>query len=125
MLQAASDCALTLLLFLSFRSLSPSVVLSIFGNGSFWNREVFSAIATVEESSPIYMEIYLPMLAHHLGFRVRDFAGQNRFVRVLKDECNNVERARKQGGEGRSPLNKRFCPTQETNSRQGEEACLA
>jgi hypothetical protein len=79
------------------RRSESQVILSLFGSGSFWNREAFCAVAAVGEPFPIYMEIYLPTLAHHLGFRVRDFAEQNRFVRVLKDESSNVEEARKQG----------------------------
>jgi hypothetical protein len=73
------------------------VILSMFGSGSFWNREAFCAIAGHEEPFPVYMEIYLPTLAHYLGFRVRDFAEQNRFVRVLKDETGYIERAREEG----------------------------
>jgi hypothetical protein len=75
----------------------PEVVLSMFGTGSFWSREAFCAVAHVDEPWPIYMELYLPTLAHHLGFRVRDFAEQNRFVRALRDEISHIERARKEG----------------------------
>lgn len=78
------------------RRMEPEVVLSMFGTGSFWTREAFCAVAAVEEPFPIYMEIYLPTLAHHLGFRVRDFAEQNRFVRALSNEICGIEQARKQ-----------------------------
>lgn len=79
------------------RRSEPEVILSIFGSGSFWTREAFFAVASVEEPFPMYMEIYLPTLAHHLGFRVRDFGEQNRFVRVLKDETWYVDQAREEG----------------------------
>ena len=79
------------------RRSESEVILSLFGTGSFWNREAFCAIAAVDEPFPVYMEIYLPTLAHHLGFRVRDFAEQNRFVRALSNEINSVERAREEG----------------------------
>lgn len=75
----------------------PDVALSMFGSGSFWSRETFYAVSDREEPFPIYMEIYLPTLAHHLGFRVRDFAEQNRFVGVLKDRTAHVDQARKEG----------------------------
>ena len=75
----------------------PEVVLSMFGTGSFWTRDAFCTVSAAQEPFPIYMELYLPTLAHHLGFRVRDFAEQNRFVRVLKDETDNVDLARKEG----------------------------
>ncbi len=75
----------------------PEVVLSMFGSGSFWTLEAFYAVCAVEEPFPIYMELYLPTLAHHLGFRVRDFAEQNRFVRSLKSEICGIDQARQQG----------------------------
>lgn len=75
----------------------PEVVLSMFGTGSFWTRDAFCTVSAAQEPFPIYMELYLTTLAHHLGFRVRDFAEQNRFVRVLKDETDNVDLARKEG----------------------------
>jgi len=79
------------------RRSEPEVVLSMFGSGSFWTREALSAACAVAEPFPIYMELYLPTLVHHLGFRVRDFGEQNRFVGVLKDRSNNIQQARKQG----------------------------
>ena len=75
----------------------PRVVLSMFGSGSFWTTEAFRAVAAMEEPLPMYMEIYLPTLAHHLGFRVRDLTAQNRFVRALASEIDPIDEARKQG----------------------------
>jgi hypothetical protein len=69
----------------------------MFGTGSFWTREAFCAVAATEEPFPIYLELYLPTLAHHLGFRVRDFTEQNRFVRITKDETESIEQARAEG----------------------------
>jgi len=63
----------------------PTVALSMFGSGSFWTRECFEVVAAVEEPFPIYLELWLPTLAHHLGFRVRDFGDQNRFIRPVGD----------------------------------------
>lgn len=53
------------------------VVLQMLGTGSFWTREAFLAVATQPEEISAYLEIYVPTLAHHLGFRVRDFREQN------------------------------------------------
>jgi hypothetical protein len=75
----------------------PQVVLSMFGSGSFWTREAFEAVAGIDEPFPMYLEIYLPTLAHHLGFRVRDFGEQNRFVQSLGDLSDGIESARSQG----------------------------
>lgn len=48
-----------------------NVVLSMFGFGTFWSLKAFSAIAKIDEPFPIYLEIFMPTVAHHLGFRVR------------------------------------------------------
>jgi hypothetical protein len=53
----------------------------MFGSGSFWKQDAFEAVAEVEETFPIYLEIYLPTLAHHLGFRLRDLSDPIDFVR--------------------------------------------
>ena len=90
---------------LSRRS-DKEVILSMFGTGSFWKREAFCAVAAVAEPFPIYLELYLPTVAHHLGFRVRDFAEQDRFVRVLKDETGHIEQARSEGAWTLHPVKK-------------------
>jgi len=74
-----------------------SVVLSMFGTGSFWKRNAFDAVAKFSEPVPIYFEIYLPTLAHHLGFRLRDYGEQKRFVHNLGDRLGQVESARREG----------------------------
>jgi len=84
-----------------FQSLSvrddPMVALSIFGTGSCWTREAFDAVAGFDEPFPVYFEIYLPTLAHHLGFRLRDYADQDRFVSNLGDRSREVDSARNNG----------------------------
>ena len=56
------------------------VVLAMLGTGSFWKREAFEAVTSRPEPFPIYFELYLPTLAHHLGYRLRDFGEQNAFA---------------------------------------------
>ena len=65
----------------------PSVVLTMLITGAFWRRTAFEAAAAVEESTPIYLELAVPTIAHHLGFRVGDFGAQNAFV------CSSGERS--------------------------------
>jgi hypothetical protein len=79
------------------RRRDPEVVLSMFGTGSFWHAETFAAVTAEEERVPCYMELYLPTLAHHLGFRVRDFGEQNLFVRNLGDRASEIEACRAAG----------------------------
>ncbi len=73
------------------------VVLSMFGSGSFWTREAFAAVAGREEPFPIYLELYLPTLAHHLGYRLRDWGEQNRHVASLGDFVDRIDDARRDG----------------------------
>lgn len=56
------------------------VVCNALATGSFWTREAFDSVSAQTESTPIYLEMYLPSTAHHLGFRVRDQGDQNRFI---------------------------------------------
>ena len=80
------------------------VVLSMFGSGSFWTREAFDATAAVAEPFPIYLELYLPTVAHHLGFRLRDLTDQNRFVRPLPEPWLTPAYARRDGALTIHPL---------------------
>ena len=75
----------------------PGVVLSMFVTGSVWTREAFDAVAAVEEPFPMYLELYLPTLAHHLGFRVRDLPDQNPFVSNLDDMAQSMDEKRATG----------------------------
>jgi hypothetical protein len=84
-----------------FKNLSvrddPYVVLTMFGTGSCWTREAFDSMANFDEPFPVYFEIYLPTLAHHLGFRLRDYGDQDRFISNLGDRSGEVELARSKG----------------------------
>jgi hypothetical protein len=79
------------------RRRDPEAVFNMLGTGSFWTREAFLAVADCEETIPIYLETYLPTLAHHLGFRVRDFQEQSRFVRGAGDLGGEIATARAAG----------------------------
>lgn len=58
----------------------PEVVLSMLGCGSFWKSEAFVAVSKLKPPVRIYLELMLPTAAHHLGFRVRPFPDQDRFM---------------------------------------------
>ena len=73
------------------------VVLSMFVTGSVWTRAAFDAVAAVAEPFPMYLEIFLPTLAHHLGFRVRELPDQNPFVKNLGDMDGCMDAARQAG----------------------------
>ena len=72
-------------------------VLSMLGSSSFWTRAAFDAVAARDEPFPMYLEIYLPTLAHHLGYRLRDWGDQNRHVRNLGEFADRIEQARRDG----------------------------
>lgn len=56
------------------------VVLSCMGCGQFWRKEAIQAVVAAGEPAPAYLELHLPTVAHHLGFRVRGIPDQDRFV---------------------------------------------
>ena len=70
------------------------VVMNMFITGSVWRREAFETVAAVEEPFPMYTELYLPTLAHHLGFRVRPLPDQDRFVDNIADMTAKLGEAR-------------------------------
>jgi hypothetical protein len=75
----------------------PGAVFNMFGSGSFWTKQAFMAVGEAGEPLPIYLETYLPTLAHHLGFRVRSFQEQDRFIRATGNRFDEIEEARKSG----------------------------
>jgi hypothetical protein len=64
---------------------------------SFWKRPAFTAVADARESSPFYLEIALPTLAHHLGFRVRGLGDQTEWVQPGGDLSPRLEALRTAG----------------------------
>jgi hypothetical protein len=88
------------------RRADPGVVFNMFGSGSFWTRQAFMAVAAEGEPFPIYLETYLPTLAHHLGFRIRDFQEQNEFIRALGNRFDEIEQATKMGAWTIHPIKK-------------------
>ena len=79
------------------RRRDPGATFNMLGSGSFWTREAFLAVARQEETVPVYLEIYLPTLAHHLGFRIRAFGDQDRFIWGDGDRAAVIPRARAEG----------------------------
>jgi len=72
-----------------------TTILSMLGTGSFWSRQAFEAVAGVQETTPIYLEIFFPTVAHHLGFRVREVTEHNKFVSGHSAKEVTIEAARR------------------------------
>jgi hypothetical protein len=72
-----------------------TIILTMLGSGSFWCREAFDAVANVGETTPIYLEIFFPTVAHHLGFRVREVTEHNDFVLPRPVKGVTIEAARR------------------------------
>jgi hypothetical protein len=73
-------------------------VLSMLGCGSFWRRDAFLAVAALKPTR-IYLEMFMPTAAHHLGFRVRPLPPeQERFMapEVIKN-VSDLEIMKRQG----------------------------
>lgn len=64
-----------------------SVVLSMLGCGSFWTKEAFLAVAALRPQLRMYLELFLPTAAHHLGFRLRNIPHDDVFMapEIIKD----------------------------------------
>ena len=41
----------------------------MFGSGPFWTREAFVGVCSIPQTINCYFKIFLPTLAHHLGYR--------------------------------------------------------
>ncbi|CAN5377541.1 hypothetical protein BH20VER3_BH20VER3_02670 [soil metagenome] len=82
----------------------PEVIMAMLGTGSFWRLPAFAAVASREEPFPIYFEIYLPTLAHHLGYRLRDLGEQNAFVWNLGDFSNQIRECKASGAWTAHPI---------------------
>ncbi|MFT4176289.1 MAG: hypothetical protein QM627_06500 [Luteolibacter sp.] len=58
------------------------VVLSCLGCGQFWKRETLESVVSHGEPVPAYLELHLPTVVHHLGFRVRGMGDQDQYVKT-------------------------------------------
>jgi hypothetical protein len=74
-----------------------NVILSMFGSGSLWTREAFLAIASRSQQIPCYLELYLPTMAHHLGFRVRGWDESRHLLSNLPTPSVSMEEAHRRG----------------------------
>ncbi|HWB07033.1 MAG TPA: hypothetical protein VG796_28680 [Verrucomicrobiales bacterium] len=74
-----------------------AVVLSMLGCVSFWKRGAFTAVADAGESPPLYLEIAMPTLAHHLGFRVRGLGDQSAWVQPAGNLAPKLDALRAAG----------------------------
>jgi len=81
---------------ISVRS-NKETVLGMLSTGSFWTRKAFMEVAAQEQEILVYLEIYLPTLAHHLGFRVRRFHDHGRCVFPGLVKGLSVDSARQHG----------------------------
>jgi hypothetical protein len=81
---------------ISVRS-NKETVLGMLSTGSFWTRKAFMEVAAQEQEILVYLEIYLPTLAHHLGFRVRRFHDHGRCVFPGLVKGLSVDSARRHG----------------------------
>jgi len=96
-------------LFESWKQLSvrpnKDTVLSMWGAASFWRRTAFDRVSQVPETHRAYLELWLPSVAHHLGFRVRPFpADQHRYIAPSRDKLGSIDEARRGGAWAIHPI---------------------
>lgn len=81
------------------------VVLSMLGCGSFWKKEVFIAVANLNPPLRIYLELFLPTAAHHLGYRLRGFNADDSYMAPEQiKQANELEKYRALGAERVHPV---------------------
>ncbi|HMP76429.1 MAG TPA: hypothetical protein PKE12_09050 [Kiritimatiellia bacterium] len=81
------------------------IVLSMLGTGSLWTRDSFLAVAEMREPFPVYLELWLPTVAHHLGYRVVDMpAEQKPWVRSRGEFSDRIDAARQAGAWSIHPI---------------------
>ena len=95
---------------LSRRS-DPSVILSFVGFGSFWTTSAFRAVAAVAEPFPIYLELWMPTVAHHLGFSIRRIHEPEKFNALEGDALPLMDEATAAGIWNLHPVKTRWNPT--------------
>jgi len=78
----------------------PTRLYGCLGNGFLLTRAALGAFAAVENPPPCYVEVYLPTVLHHLGFRVVDIDALSDVYRHVTwepertlDEVLTVQRA--------------------------------
>ncbi len=80
------------------------IILNALATGSFWTWEAFHAVAQVEPTADVYLEMDLPSLAHHLGFRVRCHGNQDQFVGFNPVPASVLDAALAQGAWSLHPV---------------------
>ncbi|HMP89044.1 MAG TPA: hypothetical protein PJ991_02525 [Kiritimatiellia bacterium] len=99
------DHALTRFLQTFTRRADPRVAISMLGTGSLWNREAFLAVANFPETMPVYLELWMPTVAHHLGFRVLDVPEEQKvWVRSRGEFSDRIDAARQAGAWSIHPI---------------------
>lgn len=88
----------------------PGVVLSFAGFGSFWAAAAFRAVAAVAEPFPIYLELWMPTVAHHLGFAVRCIKEDEKFNALEGDALPLLDEAAAAGVWNLHPVKTRWNP---------------
>ncbi len=83
-----------------------NLVLTAYGCHSFWRAEAFKAVARLKGGDSIFLELFIPSAAHHLGFRVRPFPHEQWKYIVPRGNWSKEERerARAEGAWGVHPV---------------------
>lgn len=87
-----------------------SVVLSCLGCGQLWRREAIEAVVAAGEPVKSYLEILLPTVAHHLGFRVRPWKSHASFILPDPLPHENLNLYLSQGANAVHPVKTRWSP---------------
>lgn len=73
------------------------IILSCYGFGQCWKARAFEAVASVSQEFPVYLEIWIPTLGYHLGYKVGAVVRDKEWNMPLGEfELSQVQRSRQE-----------------------------
>lgn len=76
---------------------NPNQLYSFLGTGHFWQQQAFLHTASLPTSPSIYLELFMPTAAHHLGYKVVGHNASHHYISPRKDQSHCLDTAIKKG----------------------------
>lgn len=80
------------------------VVLSSLGFGQFWKRSGFDDVAALKDDVEVYLELWIPTVAHHLGYRVKNVSFSKEHSTMTGDRVAEIKKCLEQKVECLHPV---------------------
>ncbi len=76
---------------------NDGAIFSAYGFGQLWRVEPLIEFASIEDSVGCYLELWMPTLAHHLGYSISSLRGQEKYHSFKGDFTDKIEEFTKDG----------------------------